>query len=91
MAIWYPEVVHIPREYPQKRIMKKYQPSPKLYWIEWGQFFHLKCPSFSWPPSYAAPYVLLLYDPMTPYLFFGVHRHAIGSTKVDIQFGDIGF
>ena len=22
---------------------------------------------------------------------FGVHRHAIGSTKVDIQFGDIGF
>jgi hypothetical protein len=63
----------------------------KATWTEWGQFFHLKCPYFSWPPSFAAPYVVLLNDPTTSYLFFGVHRHAIGSTKVDIQFGDIGF
>ena len=72
------------REYPQKRIIKKYQPSTKLQLIVWGQFFHQKCPLFSWEPSYLAKYVLLLYDPKAPYLFLGVHIHAIGSTKVDI-------
>ena len=78
-------------QYTQKRIIKKYQPSSKIQLIVQGQFFHQKCPLFSWQPSYLAKYVLLLNDPTTSYLFFGVHRHAIGSTKVDIQFGDISF
>ena len=57
--------------------------------VDWiGTVFSLKWPSFSWPPSFAAPHVVLLYDPKPPYLLFGVHRHYIGSSKVDIQFGD---